>query len=103
MAVLQGCRDHRHPFAIGSSFASVPSLSARSVSPILFKICGLPGNPEKVVSLKVEHQPQIIFFVTGFYMDIGYHNVVAEMYFFDITPEHRESRAKKSSNERLDM
>lgn len=46
---------------------------------------------------------QYLLFITGLYLDPASHNIVAEAYIFQTTPEHRASRSAKKDKEKLDI
>ena len=77
-----------------------------------FKVClsaifgaasGTIGRKERVMGISYKGEMRLLFFVAGLYMDCSSHNVVADAYCFEVTPEHRASRARLPANQRLDV
>jgi len=66
-------------------------------------LTGLGGDKGQVLGISVNHVLQILFFVTGVYMDPASHNVVAEAYCFQVTPEHRAIRATLPEAKKFDV
>ena len=82
-------------------------------SPLIgFKIClsaifavasGTTGRKERVMGISHKGEMRLLLFVAGLYMDCSSHSIVADAYCFEVTPEHRASRAHLPANQRLDV
>ena len=74
-----------------------------SLSAIFETASGTIGRKERVMGLSCKGEMRILFFVAGLYMDCSSHNIVADAYCFEVTPEHRASRARVPAKQRLEL
>jgi hypothetical protein len=64
-------------------------------------VTGLSKEEGRVLGITVGHVPQLLFFVTGVYMDPASHNIVVEAYCCHVTPEHRAKRANSPEDKKF--
>jgi hypothetical protein len=69
----------------------------------LSSVFAVAGQKERVIGVSHRGEMQFLLFVSGLYMDCASHNVVADVYFFEVTPENNERRGPMSKDERLDI
>jgi hypothetical protein len=90
--------------ALPQNLDSHPLAAFKLSMSVFFKVVsGIGGKKERVFGFSNQREMQVLLFVTGLYMDCSSHSVVAEAYCFEVTPEHRESRARRPPGEKLDL